>query len=139
MYWVSDWQTYRELALGNPFVNFPIEWVCWQLNLSTNSHPFLENCSEFVTHVDPEDWGQSGVEQLQSMSGVWLNVEEEPQTCGGHPTAHRDDESSHADQGALIRHNLYMYINENHDLAIARSSSSHADPGLRVAFKCLNV
>ena len=31
--------------------------------------------------------------------------------------------------------NLY----ENHDLAIARSSSSRADPGLRVAFKCLNV
>ena len=30
-------------------------------------------------------------------------------------------------------------INENHDLAIARSSSSRADPGLRVAFKCLNV
>ena len=28
---------------------------------------------------------------------------------------------------------------ENHDLAIARSSSSRADPGLRVAFKCLNV
>ena len=32
---------------------------------------------------------------------------------------------------------LYMY--ENHDLAVARSSSSRADPGLRVAFKCLNV
>ena len=32
---------------------------------------------------------------------------------------------------------IYMY--ENHDLAIARSSSSHADSGLRVAFKCLNV
>ena len=28
---------------------------------------------------------------------------------------------------------------ENHDLAIARSSSSRADPGHRVAFKCLNV
>ena len=32
---------------------------------------------------------------------------------------------------------LYRY--ENHDLAIARSSSSRADPGLRVAFKCLNI
>ena len=32
-----------------------------------------------------------------------------------------------------------LTIYENHDLAIARSSSSHADPGLRVAFKCLNV
>ena len=32
---------------------------------------------------------------------------------------------------------FYMY--ENHDLAIARSSSSPDDPGLRVAFKCLNV
>ena len=30
-------------------------------------------------------------------------------------------------------------INENHDLAIARSSFSCADPGLREAFKCLNV
>ena len=30
-------------------------------------------------------------------------------------------------------------MNENHDLAIARSSSSCADPGLRVAFKCLNI
>ena len=29
--------------------------------------------------------------------------------------------------------------NENHDLAIARSSSSRADPGLRVAFKYLNI
>ena len=29
--------------------------------------------------------------------------------------------------------------NENHDLATARSSSSRADPGLRVAFKCLNI
>ena len=28
---------------------------------------------------------------------------------------------------------------ENHDLAIARSSSSRADPGLRMAFKYLNV
>ena len=28
---------------------------------------------------------------------------------------------------------------ENHDLAIARSSSSRADPGLRVAFKCSNI
>ena len=44
---------------------------------------------------------------------------------------------------------LYLYwltlcehvniMHENHDLAIARSSSSRADPGLRVAFKCLNV
>ena len=32
-----------------------------------------------------------------------------------------------------------LYNHENHDLAFARSSSSHADPGLRVAFKCLNV
>ena len=30
-------------------------------------------------------------------------------------------------------------FNENHDLAIARSTSSRADPGLRVAFKCLNI
>ena len=30
-------------------------------------------------------------------------------------------------------------IYENHDLAIARSSSSRADPRLGVAFKCLNV
>ena len=28
---------------------------------------------------------------------------------------------------------------ENHDLAIEGSSSSRADPGLRVAFECLNV
>ena len=28
---------------------------------------------------------------------------------------------------------------ENHDLAIARSSSSHADSGLRIGFKYLNV
>ena len=28
---------------------------------------------------------------------------------------------------------------ENNNLTVARSSSSHADPGLRVAFKCLNV
>ena len=37
---------------------------------------------------------------------------------------------------------IYVCIlinNENHDLAIARSSSSRADPGLRVAVKCLNV
>ena len=34
---------------------------------------------------------------------------------------------------------LLLYLYENHDLAIARSSSSHADFGLRVAFKCLNV
>ena len=32
-----------------------------------------------------------------------------------------------------------FYLNENHDLAIARDSSSRADSGLRVAFKCLNV
>ena len=32
-----------------------------------------------------------------------------------------------------------FYVDENHDLAIASSSSSRADPGLRVAFKCLNV
>ena len=29
--------------------------------------------------------------------------------------------------------------NENHDLAMARSSSSRADPRLRVAFKYLNT
>ena len=34
---------------------------------------------------------------------------------------------------------LSNYIDENHDLAVARSSSSRADPGQRVAFKCLNV
>ena len=33
----------------------------------------------------------------------------------------------------------FKLIYENHDLAIARSSYSRADPGLRVAFKCLNV
>ena len=33
----------------------------------------------------------------------------------------------------------WIIVDENHDLAIARSSSSHADPGLTVAFKCLNV
>ena len=32
-----------------------------------------------------------------------------------------------------------IILNENHDLAIARSSSSRVDPGLRVAFKCLNI
>ncbi len=32
-----------------------------------------------------------------------------------------------------------ILVDENHDLAIARSCSSHADPGLTVAFKCLNV
>ena len=31
-----------------------------------------------------------------------------------------------------------IHIYENHDLAIARSSSSGADPGLE-EFKCLNV
>ena len=34
---------------------------------------------------------------------------------------------------------LRIYKYENHNLAIARSSSSRADPGLRVAVKCLNV
>ena len=35
---------------------------------------------------------------------------------------------------------LVNYVsNENHNLANARSSSSHADPELRVAFKCLNI
>ena len=38
----------------------------------------------------------------------------------------------------MLRHWLYKEY-ENHDLAIARSSSSRADPGLRVAFKCLNI
>ena len=32
-----------------------------------------------------------------------------------------------------------LFLHENHDLAIARSSTYCADPGLRVAFKCLNV
>ena len=36
-------------------------------------------------------------------------------------------------------HEVRIFRNENHDLANARSSSSRADPGLRVAFKCLNV
>ena len=40
---------------------------------------------------------------------------------------------------AIIQLERHLEINENHDLAIARSSSSRADPGLRVAFKCLNV
>ena len=34
---------------------------------------------------------------------------------------------------------LQILENENHDLANARSSSSRADPGLRVAFKYLNI
>ena len=34
---------------------------------------------------------------------------------------------------------LDFLINKNHDLAIARPSSSRADPRLRVAFKCLNI
>ena len=37
----------------------------------------------------------------------------------------------------IIQLERQLEINENHDLAIARSSSSHADTGLRVAFKCL--
>ena len=41
--------------------------------------------------------------------------------------------------GKTIRIAHALYVNENHDLAIARSSSSRANPGLRVAFKCLNV
>ena len=32
-----------------------------------------------------------------------------------------------------------IIANENHDIAIARSSSSPADPGLKMAFKYLNV
>ena len=32
-----------------------------------------------------------------------------------------------------------VYVNENHDLANARSSSSRADSGLSEAFKGLNV
>ena len=39
----------------------------------------------------------------------------------------------------LLSDSFELNIYENHDLAIARSSSSRADPGLRVAFKCLNV
>ena len=31
-----------------------------------------------------------------------------------------------------------ILVNKNHDLVIEGSSSSPADPGLRVAFKCLN-
>ena len=34
------------------------------------------------------------------------------------------------------KYNKAVIIYENHDLAIARSSSSCADTGLRVAFKC---
>ena len=40
--------------------------------------------------------------------------------------------------GGLFPEDQIIYY-ENHDLAIARSSSSRADPGLKVAFKCLNV
>ena len=32
-----------------------------------------------------------------------------------------------------------LLSNENHNLAITRSSSSHAHPGLRVALKYLNI
>ena len=35
----------------------------------------------------------------------------------------------------IIQLERHLEINENHDLAIARSSSSLADTGLRVAFK----
>ena len=39
----------------------------------------------------------------------------------------------------MDQHAAYILEHENHDLAITRSSSSLADPGLRVAFKCLNT
>ena len=39
----------------------------------------------------------------------------------------------------LCESQIEILRNENHDLANARSSSSRADPGLRVAFKCLNI
>ena len=39
----------------------------------------------------------------------------------------------------MIRNESNFNIDENHDLAIARSSSSRADSGLRIAFKCLNI
>ena len=31
-----------------------------------------------------------------------------------------------------------LILHENHDIALTMSSSSHADPGLKVAFKYLN-
>ena len=38
----------------------------------------------------------------------------------------------------LYRIDIEIYIDQNHDLAIAKSSSSQGDPGLGVTFKCLN-
>ena len=37
----------------------------------------------------------------------------------------------------IVKGKARIYIHENHDIAIARSSSSCADPRLKVAFKCL--
>ena len=43
--------------------------------------------------------------------------------------------SSASSASSLVHYNIkYYYCNENHDLAIARSSSSRADPGQREAF-----
>ena len=64
---------------------------------------------------------------LRSVS--WLRL----QICS--PNSHS---FSLADSVGLKTVSAQIIIDENHDLAVARSSS-HADPGLRVAFKCLKI
>ena len=65
-----------------------------------------------------------------SHSGETVLTEVRPNTQPG---------GARSKQKIIIDSYIQLFINENHDLANARSSSSRADPGLRVAFKCLNV
>ena len=74
--------------------------------LFPNSQPFAENLPELVTHVDPVDGNQGGVEEPHHVGGHDPGVEEPLEEILDNGASQTNDLTAHADQHTLISHNL---------------------------------
>ena len=75
-----------------------------EIDSPTKSHPFSQDSSEFITHVDPVDGAQGTAHHVDRESGQQADVEEMSERNHDHSTTQGDDESIHADQGTLVSH-----------------------------------
>ena len=74
--------------------------------LFPNSQPFAENLPELVTHVDPVDGDQGGVEEPHHVGGHDPGVEEPLERILDNGASQTNDLTAHADQHTLISHSL---------------------------------
>ena len=77
-----------------------------QCLFSSNSSPFFQNSSEFITSVDPEDRTQGEPRHITCELDQNSGVEDIMDKCHDEHTTHVNDHPTNADQGTLICPNL---------------------------------